>query len=342
MNNDLSVLRDPYQGTPLKQQDNQLTCGESSYPIVADIPRFVAPENYADDFGLQWNKFSQTQLDSYTGVDITESRLARCLMGHLGDMEGKLVLEAGSGAGRFTEILLKYGAVVHSFDFSGAVEANRNNNSASDRLTLVQADIRAMPFQKGLYDYVICLGVIQHTPNSEESIRCLWQMVKPGGYLVIDHYLFKWRNKLPPPVGGAELLYRKYLLALPKHQRLDKVKKIVDFWFPIHWKYRDSITVQRLLRRMSPVHFYYPQLPLPSKELYYEWALLDTHDGTTDHYKRHRTVKQISDFLTTLKAEAMIVRQAGNGVEAFCRKPLVADLLSMDGISVSPMSKRSY
>ena len=106
-------------------------------------------------------------------------------------------MKRGSGAGRFTEILLKHGAVVHSFDFSNAAEANRSNNGASDRLTLVQADIRAMPFQQGYYDYVICLGVIQHTPNSEESIHYLWQMVKPGGYLVIDHYLFKWQNKPP-------------------------------------------------------------------------------------------------------------------------------------------------
>ena len=333
MNNDFSVLRDPYQEVYLRHQDSQLTCGESSYPIILGIPRFVAQDNYAEDFGLQWNTFSRTQLDSYTGTDITESRLARCLRGQLGNIGGKLVLEAGSGAGRFTEILLKYGAVVHSFDFSTAVEANSLNNGESDSLTLVQADIRAIPFQKGFYDYVICLGVIQHTPNSEESIRSLWQMVKPGGYLVIDHYLFKWRDRIPPPVGGAETLYRKYLLALPRHQRLSRVKKIVDFWFPIHWKYRNSLTMQRVLRRMSPVHFYYPQLPLKTKELYYQWALLDTHDGTTDHFKHHRSVKQIRNFLATLNADDVIVTQGGNGVEAFCRKPPGTEVSEKDAWS---------
>ncbi len=321
MNNDLSVLRDPYRGVPLQHRDDRLICGDRSYLIVADIPRFVALDNYAEDFGLQWNRFSKTQLDSYTGTDISESRLARCFRDHLRSVDGKLVLEAGSGAGRFTEILLKHGAVVHSFDFSNAVEANRINNGESDRLTLVQGDIGAIPFQKNAYAYVVCLGVLQHTPSPEESIRSLWQMVKPGGYLVIDHYLFKWRNLLPAPIGGAELLYRKLLLALPRKQRLGVVRKIVDFWFPVHWKYKDSLTAQRLLRRISPVHFYYPYLPLKSKELYYEWALLDTHDGTTDYYKHHRSVKQIREFLATLKAEEVIVAEGGNGVEAFCRKP---------------------
>jgi SAM-dependent methyltransferase len=315
---------------PLQQRDSQLICGDRSYPIVGGIPRFVARDNYAEDFGLQWNRFSRTQLDSYTGTDISESRLARCFRGHLFDIEGKLVLEAGSGAGRFTEILLKHGAVVHSFDFSSAVEANRNNNGASDRLMLVQADIRAIPFQKNAYAYVICLGVLQHTPSPEESILSLWQMVKPGGYLVIDHYLFKWRNMLPPPIGGAEPLYRKLLLALPRKQRLGVARKIVDLWFPVHWKFRDSLTAQRLLRRISPVHFYHPQLPLKSKELYYEWALLDTHDGTTDYYKHHRSVKQIRQFLATLNAEEVHVTRGGNGVEAFCRKPTGSPVLAQN------------
>ena len=99
----------------------------------------------------------------------------------------KFILEAGSGAGRFTEILLKYGGIVHSFDYSMAVEANAKNNSGNDKLTLIQADIRNIPFEKETYDYVICLGVLQHTPDPNESIRSLWDMLKPGGKLVIDH-----------------------------------------------------------------------------------------------------------------------------------------------------------
>jgi 2-polyprenyl-3-methyl-5-hydroxy-6-metoxy-1,4-benzoquinol methylase len=109
------------------------------------------------------------------------------LCGNLANLKDKKVLEAGSGAGRFTEILLKYDAVVDSFDYSTAVEANAKNNGYHKRLVLVQADIRKMPFPKESYDYVLCLGVLQHTPNPEESIQCLWDMVRPGGALVVDH-----------------------------------------------------------------------------------------------------------------------------------------------------------
>ncbi len=43
------------------------------------------------------------------------------------DMKGETILEAGSGAGRFTEIMVKTGANILSFDFSSAVDANRGN-----------------------------------------------------------------------------------------------------------------------------------------------------------------------------------------------------------------------
>jgi SAM-dependent methyltransferase len=322
MNTDYSALRSPKSGSVLRPIKDNLVDGEGmSYPIIRGIPRFVTSENYAVDFGIQWNFFKKTQLDSYTGTKITKERLSRCMNGHLALIKGKLVLEAGSGAGRFTEILLEEGAMVHSFDYSNAVESNAQNNGLSGRLTLVQADISQMPFQKTYYDYVICLGVLQHTPSPEESIRHLYDMVRPGGSLIVDHYIFKWRNFLPPPIGGAELLYRRLIRALPSNLRLGTVKRIVDFWFPIHWKFRDSLLLQRMLRRLSPVHFYYPQFELRTKEMYYEWALLDTHDATTDYYKHLRTVTSIHDHLKRLGAVEILVRKGGNGVEAFCRRP---------------------
>jgi len=321
MNNDLSVLVDPYKHQPLSYNKDKLSYKEKNYPIISGIPRFVDGDNYAQDFGLQWNEFYNTQLDSYTNTDLSESRLKRCLRGELDKIEGKLVLEAGSGAGRFTEVLLKYGSILHSFDYSNAVEANSKNNGSHDNLTLVQADIRSIPYVPAMYDYVICLGVIQHTPNPEESINSLWEMVKPGGYLVIDHYLFKWRYVIPPPFGGSEMLYRKVILKMPQKKRLNAVKKIVDFWFPIHWKYKDNLNIQRVLRRFSPLHFYYPDFNLSGYDANYQWSLLDTHDGLTDYYKHYRTVDQIKNTLSSsLNAEEIYVMKAGNGIEAFCKK----------------------
>lgn len=291
-----------------------------SYPIVNSIPRFVSSANYSNDFGLQWNKFSKTQLDSTTGKSITEDRLRRCLLGNLELIKDKTILEAGSGAGRFTEILLKYQAKVHSFDLSNAVEANMKNNGYKGRIDIAQADISNMPFKQNNYDYVICLGVIQHTPSPENSIADLWRMVKPGGHLIFDHYRFKWRHILPPPIGIAGPLYRRIILLFDTSLRMYLIRKIVDFWYPLHWQFRKSKLMQRLLRRISPVHFYYGKLPIYSREKLYDWAFLDTHDSLTDHYKHYRSIKQIEATIKLLGCKSYKLHISSHGIEAFCTK----------------------
>jgi 2-polyprenyl-3-methyl-5-hydroxy-6-metoxy-1,4-benzoquinol methylase len=323
MNINLTCLRDPFDGGELSISSDALSSANGNrYPNINKIPRFVDLSNYSDDFGYQWNKFSKTQLDSQVGIDLSEKRLERCLGLELSSLKGKLVLEAGSGAGRFTEILLKYGAIVHSFDYSSAVEANARNNGESENLTLVQADIRFIPYAKNNYDIVCCLGVLQHTPSTESSISHLWQMVKPGGILVFDHYPWSWRKIIYLITGPANALLRQYVLRLPKSSRFNFVKTVTDFYFPFHWKYRDNKILQRLLRIVSPITFHYPGIKLPNEETYYEWALLDTHDSTTDVFKRYRTRRSISNTLRNLGAVNIKVCYGYNGVEAFCRKPV--------------------
>lgn len=321
MNEDLSNLRSPISRLKLSVADGKLVSdiGET-FPILSDIPRFVPAENYASDFGRQWNHFRRTQLDSVTGLPLSKDRLARCFCGELSQVAGKRVLEAGSGAGRFTEILLDHGAKLDSFDYSSAVEANAANNGTRP-MTLVQADIRQMPFEPASYDYVVCLGVLQHTPNTEESIAKLWEMVRPGGAVVLDHYrLTRW--SFPPPIGGGGYLRRKKFLRLAADRRWDAVRQYVDRWFPIYWRHRDNKWMRRVLARIGGINFYYPSLPLASKQDHYEWSLLDTHDATTDYYRRYRTVASIERTLKSLGATAAHVWKGGNGVEAFARKPI--------------------
>jgi SAM-dependent methyltransferase len=320
---DIDQLIDPVSGLSLIQIDARLISNDGKeYPIINGIPRFVDESHYSSDFGIQWNKFPTTQLDSKNGKALSRDRLARCLNGHIDELCGKRVLEAGSGSGRFTEILAGKGAFLHTFDSSLAIEANFKNNNFFQNIVFAQADISNCPFMKNSYDFVICLGVVQHTPDPEKTITTLYELVKPGGYLIFDHYLFKWRNILPPPIGIASNIYRPIILKLPQKQRMNAVKKIVDFWFPFHWKFRNYQFAQRILRRISPVLFYWGNLDLGSKEQFYEFALLDTHDSLTDKFKHHRTKSQLSKTLDILGALDIKVSHAGNGLEVFCQRPI--------------------
>jgi hypothetical protein len=55
--------------------------------------------------------------------------------------------------------------------------------------------------------------------------------------------------------------------------------------------------------------------------MYYEWALLDTHDATTDRFKHLRKPRQIEKQLHKLGATDIVVSKGGNGIEVFCRRP---------------------
>ena len=195
--------------------------------IINGIPRFVNSGNYADAFGLQWNMFSQTQFDSFTKQPISENRLEIALGQSLESIRGLKIIEAGSGAGRFTEILLKYGAEVYSFDLSNAVEANYKNNMPHQNLTLFQGDITDIHFQDEFFDISLCLGTLQHTPDSVESIRELTRVLKKGGKLVFDHYKFH-----PGHYLSLYLVYWSFIKRLKPQNQL----KVTDFLTKIFLK----------------------------------------------------------------------------------------------------------
>lgn len=169
-----------------------VACGKS-YPIIRGIPRFVGNGNYTQSFGYQWNKFSKTQLDEYLGIPLSEVRFADETKWPR-SLKGQLVLEAGSGMGRFTRCAAETGAEVFSFDYSMAIEANYNNNKQLANVHFLQADICRPPFPRGAFDKVFCFGVLQHTPDPKKSFYSLLSLVKQNGDFVADVYRKSWKT----------------------------------------------------------------------------------------------------------------------------------------------------
>ena len=91
-----------------------------TYPIIKFIPRFVSDDNYAENFGFEWQVHARTQYDAEASHKLSEDRVFSVTRWDR-DLIGDVILEAGSGSGRFTEHLLSTGAMVVSFDYSQAV-----------------------------------------------------------------------------------------------------------------------------------------------------------------------------------------------------------------------------
>jgi len=294
-----------------------------AYSESVGILRIIASKsNYADAFGEQWKRFRTTQLDSYSKTSISRDRIRRCLGEDLwlklGQNERVEILETGCGAGRFTEVLLNLpGASVTSTDLSSAVEPNQENCPQSDRHRIIQCDINSLPFLPQQYDLVVCLGVAQHTHNPEQTIASLYGQVKPGGWLVFDHYT----HNLSRYTKIGALLLRPVLKRLSPRQGLIATERITNWFFPLHRAARYSRLMQVLLSRISPLTTYFHTIPELNDRLQYEWALLDTHDVLTDYYKRLRTGAQLHRTLALLGAKDISISKGGNGIEVRCRRP---------------------
>ena len=309
----------PRTGKVLAERDGHLVSGDSdSYPVIRGIPRFVNTDNYAAAFGLQWKTFATTQLDSRNGTHVSRERMERCLGMTLDKLAGLNVLEVGCGAGRFTELLILGGANTHSIDLSEAVDVNKENMGLAAGYKVAQASVYEMPFPDGAFDVVVCLGVIQHTPSSEKTIEALWKKVKPGGLLVIDHYILR-----PGYFTTLTPLYRYFLKRMKPQSSRRIVESLVRFFFPMHWAFRHLPWLNWLLHRVSPLIEYIKVFPEWTRETHYEWSRLDTYDQLTDYYKHLKTPRQIRTILQKLYGKDIWINKGGNGIEARCRKDVV-------------------
>ena len=168
----LEILRCPQSGQRLKLEGDQLAeidngwlvtiDGRYRYPIRNRIPRFVPESNYADNFGMQWNHFRTTQLDSHSQHPISSNRFWGATGWQGTDLKGQWVLDAGCGAGRFAEVAAKAGAKIVALDYSSAVDACYSNLKHHSNLHVVQGDIYSLPFQREAFAFVYSLGVLQH------------------------------------------------------------------------------------------------------------------------------------------------------------------------------------
>jgi len=281
----------PLTGAQIKKSSNFYISmnGKEKFPIINSIPRFCKISNYTKSFGFQWNKFADTQLDSKNGIKYSEKRFYKSTNWDPKIISKENVLEVGSGAGRFTEVFLKTTeGILHSIDYSNAVEANyRNNKQFEDRLELSQASIYEMPFSDNTFDKVYCFGVLQHTPSFKKSLRSLIKKAKIGGEIVVDFYPIKgWYTKI-----NAKYIFRPITKRL-NHQIMYRLISANINWMI---KMYDFLCVIKLkfLTRFIPITNLSIFPKNLSKYQRKQWAIMDTFDMFSPEFDNPMRVSKV-------------------------------------------------
>jgi SAM-dependent methyltransferase len=292
----------------------------NEYPIINYIPRFVSSDNYAANFGLEWNIHSKTQYDDYSGMGMSKERFEKETQWDQ-NLDGEIILECGSGSGRFTKHALETGATVVSFDYSNAVESNFSSNGYHKNLLLVQADIYHMPFPKNFFDKVFCFGVLQHTPNPEKSFKTIVEYINPGGKISSDIYRKYWFSWILP-----KYLMRQLTTHINPHSLYKYIKNYINIMWPL-------VKFTRKLPKVGGVIIFnifliadYASVMGNSPDnLVKEWAYLDTYDLFSPKFDKPATLSTFKKWYEDVGLINIDIRYGYNGVEGRGVKPKISD-----------------
>jgi ubiquinone/menaquinone biosynthesis C-methylase UbiE len=105
------------------------------------------------------------------------------------DLQGaKRILDAGCGAGQFTEIVLEQcdpDATIACFDLSLEMLRRGERRVARGRPQMAAADITRLPYRDAAFDCVICGWVLEHLPDPRRGLHEIARVLEPGGRLLI-------------------------------------------------------------------------------------------------------------------------------------------------------------
>lgn len=281
--------------------------GDRVIPLRGGVLRFREDSGYNQSFALQWNRFKTNQIDAVNGTHLSMKRFAETGW-DLCNLKGKLVLEAGSGAGRFTRILAEAGARLVAFDYSAAIDACYKNNGRFDNVVFLQCDIFDMPFRPGVFDYVFCHGVLQHTPDPKSAFEALAPLVRPGGRISIDVYrkdglIRPWKSKY---------LWRPLTTRMRPDKLLAFLEWFIPKWLPIDTAIKRIPRLGNYLGSVIPCWNYFVTDLSPEQKR--AWAIMDTFDALAPAYDNPVRLEEVRDWFAGLAWSEIEVRPGGNGV----------------------------
>jgi SAM-dependent methyltransferase len=269
-----SVLVCPKCKSPLIRRGEVLLCSADGrqFPILRGIPRFVDSDNYVRSFSFEWNTHKTTQLDTFRRDGSSEDIFCKKTGFKAEDLRGKLVLDAGIGAGRFTDVMAGWGANVIGIDLSYAVEAAQENFRRLENVLVAQADISDLPFKPETFDAIVSIGVLHHTPDTKRYFEALVPYVRRRGTIAIWVY----------PAEGDFITRKQWI---PFTSRIpDRMFYEWCRWFvPYAQRRLDSLLIQSIYRIF----------PFSNQSLGLENDILDTFDGYSPRFHGIHTPEEV-------------------------------------------------
>lgn len=126
--------------------------------------------------------------------EITEALEHRVILSLAGPLQDRSVLDVGCGDGTLAAVIARAGAVrVSGCDIDQRMVARAWARGISDgiHIDLAVARSQALPFPDDTFDVVTCITVLAFVPDTDNALREMARVLRPGGRLVIGD-LGRW------------------------------------------------------------------------------------------------------------------------------------------------------
>lgn len=169
---------------------NQPTIKHINVSDKLRIASFVSQEDSnldretVDSFGEEWLKFNDFTDDEINIAgsqyfDIVDDKLLN---------KNSIVLDLGCGSGRWTKFISKKVKIVEAVDPSSAIFSSIKLNENESNVRITQASVSNIPFKNETFDFVVCLGVLHHIPNTQQALIDVVKKIKKGGSILLYLY----------------------------------------------------------------------------------------------------------------------------------------------------------
>ncbi len=235
------------------KQHHTINAGEITIASFIQNDEMNADHATVSSFGDEWTKFNSFTVEEMRSAGeeyfdlVTEQMLNNTTA----------VLDLGCGSGRWSFYIADRVKCIEAIDPSNSVIGAAHLLSTKKNVRVTQAVVNAIPFADETFDFLLCLGVLHHIPDTQQALKDAVKKLKIGGYaLLYFYYNLENRGVFYRFLFAMVNALRRLISSFPKsikHVSCDAIAFFV---------YLPLVVFSRILNYFFPNSSFYKKIPL--------------------------------------------------------------------------------
>lgn len=175
-----------------------------------------ADQKVIDDFGAEWARFDQAELDEPERQRLFASYFAIFPWAKL--PPDAIGMDIGCGSGRWAKsVAPRVGQLMAVDPAASALAVAKMNLTAQANVSFHHTDVDHLPVEDGRLDFAYSLGVLHHVPDTAAAISMVARKLKPGApFLIYLYYALDNRPEWFRLLWRASNLLRIVIAGAPR------------------------------------------------------------------------------------------------------------------------------